>query len=164
MALPKLVVFDLDFTLWDCGGRWIDHTSPPFRADANGTIRDREGRRFFLYPDVPDLLDDLESMGCVLGLASRTGEPAWAREVLELMGVRDRFDFEEIYPGSKVQHFRSLAGATGFSHHEMLFFDDEQRNIAEVSQLGVTSVHVANGVDRADLDEGLERHRGLSEQ
>ena len=25
-----LLVFDLDFTLWDAGGTWCDQTKPPF--------------------------------------------------------------------------------------------------------------------------------------
>lgn len=163
MPVPKLVVFDLDFTLWDCGGLWVDCTSPPYRVDRDGRVIDRTGRTFRLYPDVLEILDELESEhGCAIGLASRTEQPAWAREVLDLMGVRDRFAFEEIYPGSKLTHFAALAEASGFRHEEMLFFDDEHRNIAEVGELGVTCVQVHRGVDRAAFEAGMVRCGGAS--
>lgn len=157
---PKLVVFDLDFTLWDCGGLWIDCTSPPFRIDEQRRVRDRRDRVFRLYPEVPSILDHLEETGCLLGLASRTEQPDWAREVLDLMGIRQRFQFEEIYPGSKVRHFRALQAASGFAYEEMLFFDDEDRNIVEVGALGVTAIHVRSGMNR----RLLERGRGNSDE
>ncbi len=149
---PKLVVFDLDFTLWDCGGLWIDCTTPPFRLDAEGAVRDRRDRRFRLYPEVPGILDHLESAGCLLGLASRTEQPDWAREVLDLMGIRQRFQFEEIYPGSKVRHFHALRKASELAFGEMLFFDDEDRNITEVGALGVTAIPVRGGMKRKLLE------------
>ena len=39
----ELVVFDLDFTLWDCGGTWCDCLSPPFMV-RDQRILDRTGR------------------------------------------------------------------------------------------------------------------------
>lgn len=156
MPFPKLVVFDLDFTLWDCGGLWIDCTQPPFRVDEEGRVRDQRDRVFRLYPEVMSILDELESEGCLLALASRTEQPSWAREALDLMGIRQRFQFEEIYPGSKVRHFDSLRNASGSAYGEMLFFDDEDRNIIEVGALGVTAIHVGNGMNRGLLDRGLK--------
>ena len=153
--LPPLVVFDLDFTLWDCGGLWIDCTSPPFHLDDEGRVRDRQDRHFRLYPEVPGILDQLEAAGCLLGLASRTEQPAWAREVLDLMGIRQRFQFEEIYPGSKVRHFEALRSRSGLDFSAMLFFDDEHRNIVEVGDLGVAAVHVSRGMNRKLLERGL---------
>lgn len=152
---PRIVVFDLDFTLWDCGGLWIDCTSPPFRLDEESRVRDRQDRHFRLYPDVPSILDQLEAAGCLLALASRTEQPSWAREVLDLMGIRQRFQFEEIYPGSKVRHFEAIQSRSGSAFSEMLFFDDEHRNITEVGALGVSAVHVSRGMDRSLLEQGL---------
>lgn len=159
-TLPPLVVFDLDFTLWDCGGLWIDCTTPPFRLDDEDRVRDRRDRHFRLYPEVPGILDHLEAAGCLLGLASRTDQPGWAREVLDLMGIRQRFQFEEIYPGSKVSHFEAIRARSGLDFTSMLFFDDEHRNIAEVSDLGVAAIHVSRGMTRGHLDRGLAESAG----
>ena len=154
-SLPTVVVFDLDFTLWDCGGLWIDCTSPPFRIDGEGRVRDRQNRHFRLYPEVLSILDELEEAGCLLALASRTEQPSWAREVLDLMEIRQRFQFEEIYPGSKVSHFEAIRSQSNATFEEMLFFDDEHRNITEVGALGVSAIHVASGMNRRHLEEGL---------
>ena len=154
MSAPELIVFDLDFTLWDCGGMWIDCTKPPFYLDENGDVRDRDLRKFRLYSDVPDILDSID---CEIGIASRTGEPDWATEVLELMEIRDRFHYEEIYPDSKVTHFEKLHEDSGIPFSNMLFFDDERRNITEVGALGVTCIEVSRGVDWPAFQRGLER-------
>lgn len=53
----------------------------------------------------------------------------------------ENVDYLEIYPGSKIKHFKSLAQKSGISCHEMLFFDDESRN-REVTKLGVHFVKV----------------------
>lgn len=47
----------------------------------------------------------------------------------------------EIYPGSKIKHFKSLSEKSGIPCHEMLFFDDEGRN-KEVTKLGVHFIRV----------------------
>ena len=41
----------------------------------------------------------------------------------------------------------------------MLFFDDEYRNIVDISKIGVTCVHIDPdvGLDMAALREGLEQ-------
>ncbi|NNE93252.1 MAG: magnesium-dependent phosphatase-1 [Verrucomicrobiales bacterium] len=155
MNYPKLVVFDLDFTLWDCGGLWIDCTTPPFHLDIEGRVRDRSGRVFRLYPDAGEILDELESNGVELGLASRTDQPDWAGEVLELMELRNRFDYEQIYPGSKVAHFEAIRADSGIDFADMVFFDDEHRNIIEVGELGVNCIHVSRGVDRHAFQQAI---------
>lgn len=53
----------------------------------------------------------------------------------------ENVDYLEIYPGSKMKHFRSLSEKSGISCSDMLFFDDESRN-REVSKLGVHFVLV----------------------
>lgn len=47
----------------------------------------------------------------------------------------------EIYPSSKLRHFKALQEDSGIDCSEMLFFDDERRN-AEVRSLGVHFVHI----------------------
>tara|TARA_B100000686_G_C16545193_1_gene839497 strand:+ start:358 stop:825 length:468 start_codon:yes stop_codon:yes gene_type:complete len=142
---PKLVVFDLDFTLWDAAGTWCDHLSPPFNI-RSGRIFDSRGSELKLYPSTIDILEELKYEHFDLGIASRTNEPDWARELLDLLNVRDYFRYEEIYPGSKVTHFKRLRNKSGLNYEDMIFFDDEQRNITEVGDLGVNCILVKNGI------------------
>ncbi|MCA9261256.1 MAG: magnesium-dependent phosphatase-1 [Planctomycetales bacterium] len=142
---PRLVVFDLDFTLWDCSNRWCDCLTPPFSRRGERVV-DAQDREVRLYDDVPNILDECESRATSMGIASRTEQPTWARELLDLLGVSERFAHAEIYPSSKLRHFAALQRATGADYSEMLFFDDELRNIDEVGRLGVVSVHVQQGL------------------
>ncbi|ORX67671.1 hypothetical protein DL89DRAFT_269434, partial [Linderina pennispora] len=112
--LPELIVFDLDFTLWSC---WIDtHTNgPPYRLAANNKVKDRYGDTMELFSDVPRVLDLIMQLpNTRIGIASRTDRAEWAKQIQSDIGVKKKkmiecIDFMEIYPGSKVTHFRNLA-------------------------------------------------------
>lgn len=156
MAAPELIVFDLDFTLWDCGGTYCDCLTPPFSVN-DGRVRDHSRRVVELYEDVDAILNYCDAKDIFMGLASRTEEPAWAQKLVDLLGLTERFEFAEIYPASKLQHFAALREASRIDYQAMLFFDDEQRNIVEVETLGVTSIYVPSGMTQKLFDDGLSR-------
>ena len=80
--------------------------------------------------------------------------------MLKLLEIEHRFAFAEIYPSSKLRHFEALAEQSGVVHDAMLFFDDEMRNIHEVSRLGVESVYVESGMTLGVFEDGLSRFIG----
>jgi len=149
----KLVVFDLDFTIWNAGGTWCDHTTPPYRR-VNNHICDSQGSVISIYPEVKEILNQLQG-NYELAVASRTHRSDWALELMQLFRIMDFFDHLEIYPGSKVAHFRRLHHITRIEFSEMIFFDDEIRNVDEVSELGVKSVLVREGITNEILNRSL---------
>lgn len=153
---PKLVVFDLDFTLWDCGGTWCDCLSPPFAIRAKRVV-DRHDNHVRLYPDVISILERCDDLGISMALASRTEQPIWARELLDLLGIANRFEYSEIYPSSKLRHFAALRAASKFDYDEMTFFDDEMRNISECSSLGVDCIYVESGIHKELFENAINR-------
>lgn len=155
-AKPKLIVFDLDYTLWPY---WCDtHIDPPFKMSNDGTVKDRFGRTVEHYPEVPEVLQRLKSQGYVLGVASRTGEIQGANQLIRLFGWEKFFTFKEIYPGCKITHFKKIKRDSGFGFEEMLFFDDERRNQIDLAKIGVlmTLVDERVGVTQAVIDKGLQ--------
>ncbi|KAJ9107879.1 hypothetical protein QFC19_002622 [Naganishia cerealis] len=109
--MPKLVCFDLDYTLWDL---WIDtHITPPIKrkGDAVNTLYDRHGTELAFYREVPDVLAELKKSSIHIAAASRTHAPDLAREALGLLLVPLEkgsskiakaitfFQTMEIYPG-----------------------------------------------------------------
>jgi magnesium-dependent phosphatase 1 len=146
----ELIVFDLDFTLWDCGGTWCDCLTPPFQLTGSRVV-DRHGRHVRLYDDVLEILDHCDRASVPMTLASRTEQPVWARQLLDLLDLTHRFVSPQIYPASKLRHFAALQNALRIPYDRMLFFDDELRNITEVGGLGVHCVHVTEGLRRRDF-------------
>ena len=151
-----MVVFDLDFTLWDCGGTWCDCTNPPYLL-RDGYVSDSDGSRITLYDEVLTILDMLKKNGVKMALASRTGAPDWAMQLIELFGIGHYFDYLEIYPGNKTNHFYLIRKNSGIPFNEMIFFDDEYRNIEELQKLGVKSVHVTSGMTLALIEKYMIR-------
>ncbi|EDO30201.1 predicted protein [Nematostella vectensis] len=155
--LPKLVVFDIDYTLWPF---WVDtHVDPPFCKQSNGNVTDRRGKRIKLYHDVMDVLYWLQKKSVPLAVASRTNEPEAGKELLKVLDIDKFFKYKEIYPGCKVTHFKEFNKQSGIAFSQMLFFDDEQRNIRDISHLGVTCILVPDGLSMELFKEGLSKYK-----
>ncbi|CAH1780038.1 unnamed protein product, partial [Owenia fusiformis] len=104
MSKPKLIVFDLDYTLWPF---WIDtHVDPPFSKKGDGKIYDNYNKHIKPFPDVPNILEQLHSEGYKLGAASRTTCTDEAKQLVKLLDWEKYFHYKEIYPGCKVAHFK----------------------------------------------------------
>lgn len=60
-------------------------------------------------------------------MASRT-KSEWAQNLLDQFDLREIFDYVEIFPGDKKQHFANLKSASGFDYGEI-----EMESLAIVS-------------------------------
>lgn len=167
LPIPKMMVFDLDYTLWPF---WCDtHVSGPLQGSKDGglTVKDVHGGSYGFYNDVAGILSAIKSRDIIIGAASRTSAPDVARSLLTSLRIPSDgsstkairlFDHMEIYPGSKITHFQHLHRKSGLAHEEMLFFDDESRN-KNVETLGVVMQLVRQGVTRSEIDKGVESWR-----
>jgi len=154
---PKLIVFDLDYTLWPF---WVDtHYSPPFRKDDSGKVYDHYGQNVKLFPDTLSILEHLHAENYQMVIASRTDAIREAESLLELFDLNKFFTVKQIFPGKKTAHFSTFHKKTKVPYEDMLFFDDEERNIRDLSKIGVTCHFITNGITWKDLNQGLETHK-----
>lgn len=118
------------------------------RNEAFNKVVDISGTSLSLYPHVPPILFFLQRKGITVAAASRTCAPSVARQALNNLillsenqqssGPSARqsnngkiaprpasvkaislFDHLEIYPGSKLAHFRALHAKTGIDYNDM---------------------------------------------
>ncbi|KAB2634723.1 magnesium-dependent phosphatase 1 [Pyrus ussuriensis x Pyrus communis] len=142
-VLPRLVVFDLDYTLW------------PFYCEC------RSKREMpSMYPHARGILYALKEKGIGLAIASRSPTADIAKTFIEKLSVKSMFAAEEIFSSwtHKTDHFQRIHTRTGVPFNSMLFFDDENRNIQAVSKMGVTSILVDNGVNIGALRQDLTKY------
>jgi len=154
---PKLLVFDLDYTIWPF---WCDtHVTPPFRADKSNRILDKHKNKVKLYPESKKLLQLLKEKDFLIAAASRTETPDVAEKLLNLFEINQYFDFKQVYPGCKIKHFQNIQKDSGVEFEDMVFFDDEHRNIEDITSLGVTCQYVENGVSFDEVDKCFKLFR-----
>ncbi|CAO1615898.1 unnamed protein product [Sympodiomycopsis kandeliae] len=175
--LPKMAVFDLDYTLWPL---WVDtHVDTPLKrkGEAINKVVDRYGQSLSFFPHVPSILFFCKRHSIAVAAASRTSAPTAARQALNGLYLIDDspsgsnkssqprkawtlFDFTEIYPGSKITHFKKLQADSGIEYEDMIFFDDEHRNSEVGNKLGVHFVEVGHqGLDLGTWTRGIAEWR-----
>ncbi|KAK5991465.1 Magnesium-dependent phosphatase 1 [Cladobotryum mycophilum] len=169
LPFPKLIVFDLDYTLWPF---WVDtHATPPFKFNAQHTsATDRTGEEFAFYAD-----DQTRRRIAHLGALPRprpaqgpTPPPSSFSSSSFSSSIKrqhttpsiDVFDGGlEIYPGGKIKHFEQLQKRNGgLRFEDVLFFDDEARD-RETETLGLTMRLVRDGVSWEEVAKGVEEWR-----
>nr|AFK40417.1 unknown [Lotus japonicus] len=141
-VLPRLVVFDLDYTLW------------PFYCECRSK-RDTPS----LYPHVKGIMYALKGEGIDVAIASKSPTPDIATTFLDKLSISSMFVTKEIFYSwqNKTDHFQKIHSSTGVPFKSMLFFDDDDNNIQGVSKMGVTSILVRNGVNLGVYKEGLTK-------
>ena len=158
-ALPKVVVFDLDNTLWTPELYTLRKLPGYAGAELPGP---RAGTDVWLLDGAAAALHELatceEWSSTRIAVASRTNKGRWAEQLLRDFAcpgvpgtsLANLLAQAEIYPGSKVKHFEALSEGLGVDYGEMLFFDDAADgpygNCAAVSKLGVLSAHCPLGL------------------
>jgi len=154
-ALPKVIVFDLDNTLWTPELYQLRRLERSNQIPVAG--RDVElfsGAKEMLESVIPNLPGDEKP---ILAIASRTNKVEWAEDLLDQFQLRDMFGAIEIFPGIKTNHFSKISRRTKVPFHEMMFFDDARDgrygNCEPVAAMGVFCVHCPDGLRTKDVFE-----------
>jgi magnesium-dependent phosphatase 1 len=152
---PKLIVFDLDNTIWTPELYQIRrYTSSP---RAHRDVRLFPGARIWLDRIRDPLQKQQYFPNIQFAIASRTKSVEIAHDLLDQFGIRDIFDYIEIFPGDKTRHFENIRRASGREYHEMIFLDDARDgrygNCVPVSSLGVLAVHCQHGLHEYEILE-----------
>ncbi|GAB5365949.1 hypothetical protein AAMO2058_001102300 [Amorphochlora amoebiformis] len=155
---PKLVVFDLDNTMWTPELYQLQTLPVPGRD-----INLFKGARAALF----ELATDPAWRDTKVAAASRTEDVLWAEDLLKRFDAADGvtmdklFHVKEIYPGSKRRHFERLKKKTGIGFNEMIFFDDSTWNTDEIEQMGVLCVFNPRGLTTDLWNLGLQEYAAM---
>ena len=166
-GFPKIVVFDVDNTLW-AGDVDMDIELP--LKSAAGKVTDNRNRGIDLFPDVRAIFKRLSSAGCTLAFASRTTDAETCEAFLKAQGlweyIEGRRYLFQAYPScgsAKTRHFCEIFSGTGLGPPDALFFDDLRENIVAAHAQGLCSIVVLReGLTMGLLDKGLAEWRSTA--
>ena len=168
-ALPKAVLFDLDMTCWPytLGSESFGPPYTPMLKEVG--VTDRLGRPLRLCRDIPEIFRTLHRAEIPIVLCSRSSVPQWCREFLQSCPLNPKTDDTKvadviseasvIRPAiKKIGHFREIRQHLDVPFHQLLFFDDDQRNCEDGRRLGVRCMRVPRngwGVTMEVFSEGM---------
>ncbi len=109
----KLVIWDLDHTLWD------------------GTLAEDGKEGVKIRPDVLDIIKDLDAKGIVNSIASKNDEDR-GMEALRYFGIDGYFVAPMINWGPKSKNIRAIERALDISMDTFVFVDDAENELQEV--------------------------------
>lgn len=164
-ALPRVIVFDLDNTLWTPELYTLRKLQRANQMPVAGRdVQLFEDARRILMERIPELQQQAQLRGghkMKLAVASRTQSGEWAQDLLDQFDMRSMMDGSiEIFPGSKLEHFGRIQKATGAPFHEMMFLDDARDgkygNCEPVAGLGVLCVHCPNGITTELFERAID--------
>ena len=175
-SLPKLVIFDLDKTIWDVYA--AEQTFPPYRRISNNEVFDSLGNTVRSYKDVPVIMQGLNARGVLIALASLSPSFEKCDALLSALDLKKYVarDLVQIrQEPSKLPHFRHIQTASKVpplpfrrnprhpelpppqvAYDDMLFFDDLLSNVRAARGLGIAATQVPpDGMCRALLQRAL---------
>ncbi|XP_050539783.1 magnesium-dependent phosphatase 1-like isoform X4 [Daktulosphaira vitifoliae] len=94
----------------------------------------------------PFQLDCLKKVKDVYAVASRIEDITTAYLLLNFFNIAHYFTYIEIYPYNKSVHFKWLNLKSCIPYNQMVFYDDDVRNIRCVSKLGVHTLLVQSNI------------------
>jgi magnesium-dependent phosphatase 1 len=158
---PKVIVFDLDFTLWPC---YIQTLDAPIRKIDDQCLIDSNGDKYTPFKDVTKILRTLREK-CLgpdgyLAVASRSVSRELAINAIDIFGWSLYFSSVHVYPRIKDEHLRGIKADLNFeSFRDVLFFDDDHKNYKPVYDLGAMPylVNKVDGLNMLAMCEGLTR-------
>ena len=168
--LPKMIVFDLDHTLWTPELYTLRHIPESDRPVA--------GEDVWLLPDSYAVLHELATHprwkdDVQIGIASRTSSVSFAHHLLNTIEIDDGRSIAslvepgctQIFSGNKKKHFERLVKASGYDYSDMIFFDDARDgkygNCEPVAALGTMSCHCPRGLTLDIFEHGLKQYAEL---
>jgi len=155
-ALPKIVAFDLDATLWYPEMYQLRGGGAPFKKNLDGTLTDKSGTTCYMMGNTAEIIHELKTdpkwKDTKLAYCSCTDKPVWADECMLKFDVGDGItlesavDIKEIFKSKKTAHFRNINKKTGIAFADMIFYDNEEHNCKTVKSLGVHCVYTPCGM------------------
>jgi len=159
-ANPKLVVFDLDYTLWpfDCGLQ----VHGPFTGSAWGGIVDRSGIPANPHADVCAIIAGCVDYDIPIAIASRNcglSDVECLLRAIRFDCKRGNISIWDALPGpgyfhayssaglvGKNRHFAALHAACNVPYKQMIYFDDLEENVVSAAKLGCVAYRVGKGL------------------
>lgn len=168
-ALPKAVLFDLDMTCWPytLGSESFGPPYTPMLKEVGAT--DSRGRPLRVCRDIPEIFRTLHKAEIPIVLCSRSSVPNWCMDFLQNCPLNPKVDDTKvsdviseasvIRPAiKKIGHFREIRQHFDVPFHQLLFFDDDQRNCEDGRRLGIRCMRVPRngwGVTMEVFSEGM---------
>ncbi|MBS7251718.1 MAG: magnesium-dependent phosphatase-1 [Candidatus Freyarchaeota archaeon] len=151
----KLIVFDVDETLWSVSVTFTSFLKPPLRLVEVNEIRDSQEAKVKLFPEVRELLKTIKEKGILMSIASLNDpEPNLVMECLKLFKIADYFIYPQVNHKGKNRNIKTILKlikekeGIQIDYSEIIFVDDQELNTRSVMKgcPGIKAVHLGTDI------------------
>ncbi|RLG46076.1 MAG: magnesium-dependent phosphatase-1 [Thermoproteota archaeon] len=148
---PRLIILDLDRTLWDHED--VSRLSPPFRRVSEWEVVDSSGETVRLRAGAREFLRSVRGLGVLLAVASWNRRDR-AEPIMDLLGILEFFDLLviEFHP-RKDEMVEKILGELGVRPEEAVFIDDDPAMIERVGKRFPGIALILFGRDASSFEE-----------
>ncbi|MFB0560157.1 MAG: magnesium-dependent phosphatase-1 [Candidatus Lokiarchaeia archaeon] len=152
----KLVVFDVDDTLWNASVTFASFLKPPIRLIETNELTDSRDAGVKLFPGVRETLKSLQEKGILISIASLNDpEPNLVMECFKLFGIADYFIYPQINHKGKNRNIKAILkllkerDGIEINYSEVLFVDDQELNLKSVRKgcPGINALHLGSDIN-----------------
>lgn len=149
MMKKIIFAFELDNTLWECGGERHDKLEAPFEKKSviGGLIKDKMGKRLYPYPEIKTILSQIKDSGYTIAFMATTGKPECTRQLMEITEIDHFPDISIFNEDNKKDQINMLMAETGSTPGEILYFDSSRENTRQLKPMDINTFLIP--------DEGL---------
>jgi HAD superfamily hydrolase (TIGR01509 family) len=138
--LQWIRVSDAEFAFWQKYGEQVGKALPPHWREDYQAVKMAAVRE---EPGMSELLNELRGAGYSLAILSNF-EP-WMEPLLERFGYRSQFDhlylsYQTHIEKPSAQAYQAMLDDLGLREQEILFIDDQVRNVRAAEKLGIDAI------------------------
>lgn len=136
-------LFELDFTLWDCGDIPHSRLHLPLQKNMH-MVKDQAGKLVNASQDIFRIMDELKEAGYGIGYLASSPIPECTEKLLSYLGLEPYPDKVIFTDQNRKDQFKAFMEETGATADKMIYFDSSRENVEIAKSLNIISFLIPN--------------------
>lgn len=131
--MRKIILLDLDCTLWDFHSGYTN-------------LKSETEIKNLMFPEAAECVRAIKKEGFKIAITSASPKKDYCLKYLDFLFPDITFDFICIERGSKINHFGKAKDFFQCEYTDMYLFDDQHNFLSEARSLNINTINASGGL------------------